>query len=155
MPCPMPLCPHQHRRCWCTSKYGILTSKSHLLGGTFPLIPCFQLAPREAQCVPTWDAFEILKGGLSVRKIFRYYSTQRPIGPGTIPSTSQYPPLEAINYDQRIPVENGAMLAWGEVHYAFPLSENQLYDYELKAARDNPPVHKRHPAKNKAARDCR
>lgn len=82
-----------------------------------------------------------------MKAVFCYYSTQRPIGPGTVPSTVQYPPLEVINYDQRIPVENGTMLAWGEIHYAFPLSDKQISDYELKPAPNNPPSKKQHKEK--------
>ena len=75
------------------------------------------------------------------KRPYRYYSTQRPIGPGTIPPTRIYKPLEVINYDERIPVEHGTMLAWGEVHYSRPLPKQEALNYELKPAPDNPSVH--------------
>ena len=75
--------------------------------------------------------------------MYRYYSTQRPVAPGTIPPTSKFPPLEVINYDARILVENNTMQDWGEIHYLFPLTAQQISDYELKPAPDNPPMPQR------------
>ena len=34
--------------------------------------------------------------------MYKYYSTQRPIGPGTVPQPEGNPPLEVINYDERL-----------------------------------------------------
>lgn len=45
-----------------------------------------------------------------------------------------------LNYDDRISVEHGAYRAWGEVIYRFPLTPDQIYEYELRPARDNPDV---------------
>ena len=36
--------------------------------------------------------------------MYKYYSTQRPIDPGTFPQPEGNPPLEVINYDERLPV---------------------------------------------------
>lgn len=74
------------------------------------------------------------------KRPYRYYSTQRPIGPGTIPPPRLYKPLEVINYDERRLVENDTMWAWGEVHYSQPLPAREMENYELKPAPDNPPA---------------
>ena len=42
--------------------------------------------------------------------------------------------LEPQNYDQRVPVEGGAFLAWGHLTYTKPLTEKQAADYELRPA---------------------
>ena len=54
-------------------------------------------------------------------------------------TTPTYKPLhnapdEIVNYDQRIPVEGGAFLAWGHLTYTKPLTEKQAADYELRPA---------------------
>ena len=53
---------------------------------------------------------------------------------GTFPKPADNKPVEIHNYDSRIPVENGTMLAWGYLEYAKPLSEKEARDYELKPA---------------------
>ncbi|NLE35805.1 MAG: hypothetical protein GX622_11930 [Bacteroidales bacterium] len=65
---------------------------------------------------------------------YRYYSTQRPVDIGTFPKPADNKPVEIHNYDSRIPVENGTMLAWGYLEYAKPLTEKEASDYELKPA---------------------
>ena len=45
--------------------------------------------------------------------LYKYYSTQRPVDIGTFPKPPHNAPDEIVNYDQRIPVEGGAFLAWG------------------------------------------
>ena len=47
-------------------------------------------------------------------------------------------PDEIVNYDQRVPVENGAFMAWGYLTYTRPLTKRQASDYELRPAPDNP-----------------
>ena len=59
----------------------------------------------------------------------RYYSTQRPIGPGTIPSDPK--PAEIVNFDSRQQVESIGRPAWGYVDYDVPLDEETAADYEL------------------------
>lgn len=70
---------------------------------------------------------------------YKYYSTQRPIEPGSYPKPQDNPPLEIVNYsvDSRIPVEDGALRAWGELTYAAPLTVEQMDSYELKPSRKN------------------
>jgi len=66
--------------------------------------------------------------------LYKYYSTQRPVAPGTFPTPDRNAPDEIVNYDQRVPVEGGAFLAWGHLAYTKPLTEKQVSDYELRPA---------------------
>ena len=70
--------------------------------------------------------------------LYKYYSTQRPVDIGTFPKPSRNAPDEIVNYDQRVPVENGAFMAWGDLTYTRPLTKRQTSDYELRPAPDNP-----------------
>ena len=72
--------------------------------------------------------------GLQENGFYRYYSTQRPVDIGTFPKPADNKPVEIHNYDSRIPVEDGSMLAWGYLEYAKPLTEKEARDYELKPA---------------------
>ena len=72
--------------------------------------------------------------GLQENGRYRYYSTQRPVDIGTFPKPADNKPVEIHNYDSRIPVEDGSMLAWGYLEYAKPLTEKEAGDYELKPA---------------------
>ena len=72
--------------------------------------------------------------GLQENGRYRYYSTQRPVDIGTFPKPADNKPVEIHNYDSRIPVEDGSMLAWGYLEYAKPLTEKEARDYELKPA---------------------
>lgn len=70
--------------------------------------------------------------------LYKYYSTQRPVDIGTFPKPKGNAPDEIVNYDQRVPVEGGAFLAWGHLTYTKPLMEQEAADYELRPAPDNP-----------------
>lgn len=70
--------------------------------------------------------------------LYKYYSTQRPVDIGTFPKPSSNVPDAIVNYDQRVPVENGSFLAWGHLTYTRPLTKRQASDYELRPAPDNP-----------------
>ena len=63
------------------------------------------------------------------KKLIRYYSIQRPIGPGTIPNDPK--PAEIVNFDSRQQVESIGRPAWGYVDYEDPLNEKAASDYEL------------------------
>lgn len=74
-----------------------------------------------------------------------YYSTQRPIGPGTHPGK----PVDFVNYERRMWVvdeklENGEVLTWGYLVYDAPLEDEQVDSYELvprlRASDDNTPA---------------
>ena len=77
---------------------------------------------------------EVPVPGLQDNGCYRYYSTQRPVDIGTFPKPADNKPVEIHNYDSRIPVEDGSMLAWGYLEYAKPLTEKEARDYELKPA---------------------
>lgn len=79
--------------------------------------------------------------------LYKYYSTQRPVDIGTFPKEPGNEPDKIINYDQRVPVEGGAFLAWGELTYTKPLTEKELYSYELRASRDNPNIQQQKPVR--------
>ena len=70
--------------------------------------------------------------------LYKYYSTQRPVDIGTFPKPPRNAPDEIVNYDQRVPVENGSFLAWGHLTYTRPLTKRQASDYKLRPAPDNP-----------------
>ncbi len=62
--------------------------------------------------------------------LYRYYSTQRPVAPGTYPGK----PEHIENFDIREKIENGSMEAWGYVDYSRPLTIKEVSDFELKPA---------------------
>ena len=68
---------------------------------------------------------------------YKYFSTQRPIDMGTIPKTENTP-VKISNFDNREWVENATFRAWGYVTYDTPLTQEQVNNYELRAASDNP-----------------
>lgn len=75
---------------------------------------------------------------------YRYYSTQRPIDIGTFPKTPDGPG-RMENYGARIPVEDGAFVAWGVLEYPTALPRSKALDYELRPAFDNPDRYRRPP----------
>jgi len=85
------------------------------------------------------------RNGVAARSVFpemeqySYFSTQRPVDIGTFPKTENGP-LSWVNFDERLPVENGAFRAWGILTYSAPLTEKQIDDYELRGAISNPDI---------------
>ena len=78
------------------------------------------------------------QAGLQDNGHYRYYSTQRPVRPGSFPKDG----VELIgfeNFDQRQPVDDGKILAWGYVEYKEPLTKKQQTDYELRPAESHMP----------------
>ena len=69
---------------------------------------------------------------------FKYYSTQRPVGMGTFPHEKDNLAVAMLNYGERRQVEGEPFRAWGEVWYMRPLTKEQVINYELRPARDNP-----------------
>lgn len=60
--------------------------------------------------------------------LYRYWLTLRPAMPGTIPSRN----LERIeNFDSRTYSEDAGREVWGYVEYSEPLTDRQIFDYEL------------------------
>ena len=85
--------------------------------------------------------------------LYKYYSTQRPVDIGTFPKPAHNAPDEIVNYDQRVPVEGGAFLAWGHLTYTRPLSEQDMTNYELRPSKDNPAVGRRMERKRAAEQE--
>lgn len=63
----------------------------------------------------------------------RYYSTQRPVGPGTFPKPKGNKVLEIHNYDRRVYCEEIGQEAWGYIEYEKPLDRLDCNSYELAA----------------------
>lgn len=61
--------------------------------------------------------------------MYRYYSTQRPVGPGTFPGR----PENIVNFDSREEVP-GIGPAWGYLEYREPLDDEAADRYELEPA---------------------
>ena len=56
----------------------------------------------------------------------------------TYPRPKDNLPVAHLNYNARQPVEGESFRAWGELWYLHPLTEEQMADYELRPAHDNP-----------------
>ena len=62
---------------------------------------------------------------------YRYYSTQRPLTPGSCPRAGVQ---EVVNYDEKKSCEEIGMDAWGFVEYTRELTKQEADDYELTPA---------------------
>lgn len=62
----------------------------------------------------------------------RYYSTQRPFGPGTFPKKDGRETI--TNYDGPTYCEEIGREAWGHIEYPEPLTEQEAQEYELTPA---------------------
>lgn len=61
--------------------------------------------------------------------MFRYFSTQRPVAPGTFPKK---PGCEISNYPQKIYIDGSGFSAWGHIDYNEPLTVTEVKKYELQ-----------------------
>ena len=61
----------------------------------------------------------------------RYYSTQRPVTPGSFPKPQGNRVLDIVNYDTRTFCADINQDAWGYIEYSTPLTEQQAASYEL------------------------
>jgi hypothetical protein len=68
-----------------------------------------------------------------MKMMFRYYSTLRPIAPGTFPKSIDNPVANIKNFDSRSYVEGIGREAWGYVEYEKPLTDSQIEAFELVA----------------------
>lgn len=59
---------------------------------------------------------------------YRYYSTMRPVNPGTFPN---HDVKSLHNFSTRIYVESIKHEAWGYLDYNIPLTETEERNYEL------------------------
>lgn len=64
---------------------------------------------------------------------YRYYSTQRPLWPGTFPRPTGNRAEAIENYDSRTYVPEIGREAWGHIDYEHPLTAQEAADYELAA----------------------
>ena len=62
-----------------------------------------------------------------------YYTTLRPPTPGAVPRRP-HRPIECVDFGERREVEPG-ILAWGTVTYDEPLTDEQVFNYDLAKAR--------------------
>ncbi len=61
----------------------------------------------------------------------RYYSTQRPVAPGTFPKPVGNKVLEIVNFDELKYCPESGRDCWGYIEYEKPLTEKEAVDYEL------------------------
>lgn len=92
---------------------------------------------------------EIAKKEPAQETLYRYYS-RRPVDLGTYPKRDGSP-VNIVNFDNRIPVEDGSFTAWGYVEYAKPLSQKDADDYELTPAAEYSKPEKKAPKQKKTA----
>lgn len=66
----------------------------------------------------------------------RYYSTQRPVTPGSYPQPNDNNILNIVNFDDREYCSDIKRYAWGYIDYEYPLSVSLINQYELVAKRN-------------------
>ena len=64
--------------------------------------------------------------------MFRYYSIQRPVTPGSFPKK---PGCVISNYPEKFYVSSAAVNAWGHIDYTEPLTDAEIKNYELQPER--------------------
>lgn len=67
---------------------------------------------------------------------WRYYSTQRPVAPGTFPKPQGNMVVDVQNFDSKRLVDSIGCKAWGYVDYEHILDMHEAEQYELIAPRD-------------------
>ncbi len=68
----------------------------------------------------------------------KYYSTQRPVAPGSFPRPEGNKILNIHNYDHKTYCKELGREAWGYVEYEQPLTDKEARSYELTAEMDYP-----------------
>ena len=61
----------------------------------------------------------------------KYYSTERPIGPGTFPKYKDNKVLEVVNFDCKMYCVEVGRACWGYVEYEMAIPHNDAENYEL------------------------
>lgn len=69
----------------------------------------------------------------------RYYSTQRPVGPGTYPRKDGRESIH--NFDYKTYCEEIGREAWGYIDYPEPLTEKEMSEYELMQSEEQATQH--------------
>lgn len=67
--------------------------------------------------------------------VYRYYSTERPVAPGTFPKKGNF---NIADYPQKVYINEIGSKAWGHIDYDEPLSDEDIRDYELAPSPSNP-----------------
>lgn len=62
---------------------------------------------------------------------YKYFSTQRPVMPGTYPKPKDNPAMLIHNFEKREYVPEIGRLAWGYIEYDKPLENKDIDGYEL------------------------
>jgi hypothetical protein len=68
------------------------------------------------------------------KKVYRYYSLERPVMPGSYPKKSIV--TNVYNYDNRTLIDDIGRLSWGYIEYSEPLTKQDCHEYELEPSRD-------------------
>lgn len=78
------------------------------------------------------------------KSTYKYFLLCRPASIGTVPRSSDNPPVDVFNYqkDGRVWQEYSTVLAWGEVIYKKPLASSEITAYQLQPSRYNPDIAK-------------
>ena len=69
----------------------------------------------------------------------RYYSTQRPVGPGTYPRKDGRETIH--NFCEKTYCEEIGREAWGYIDYPAPLKEKEISEYELMQSKEQATQH--------------
>lgn len=64
----------------------------------------------------------------------RYYSTQRPIAPGSFPRPQGNTVMTIHNYDNKTYCKEISREAWGYIDYEQPIDQEYVDNYELTPA---------------------
>lgn len=64
---------------------------------------------------------------------YRYFSTQRPVMPGSYPKPNGNSVKELRNFDERTYCDEIGREAWGYIEYEKPLAEAEANNYDLIA----------------------
>ena len=71
---------------------------------------------------------------------YKYFSVMRPIGIGTLPNGKKPVRIENYNTRKQVTADDGRkLMAWGEVEYDKPLTDYEMYSYELKGGYEYEP----------------
>ena len=61
----------------------------------------------------------------------KYFSTQRPLAPGTFPKVNGSSVYDVVNFGNKVYCPEIGREAWGYVEYSFPILEELASSYEL------------------------
>ena len=80
--------------------------------------------------VSKWMCAVVIRIGGAIMS-YRYYSSQRPVSPGSFPKPVGNRVLEIVNFDSRKPCYDANCDAWGYIEYEKPLGKELARCYEL------------------------